>query len=334
MSSNRNAVPLEQVGFEVLDESLAEHFKAPISKRETPLDLIFTWSGRDGLCCASVLAGMKYGTQSRKDLRLCGNESLNPAHKLIFIDNQYTEYDHQVHLNCVKQYRPKYATSRDIMTREQCRVAGAAYYPLEQILDWAEEISQYAQNTIVIPKYDCLDQIPSKFMLGYSIPTSHGGTPLPVQMFKGRRIHLLGGNWARQLNFLSELGNDVVSIDNNHCHHISRFAFYYNSEGDELNLTETGHPALSNPRGVSLALSFGAMVYKLNQLYAAGNLKGQIVEETALPAAPKTKSSNAPRLPTLDELRAMPDASKLARQMLQEVITEPVSVPLPPRRKM
>jgi len=143
------------------------------------------------------------------------NTMFGGRHKLIFVDNDFHDYDHQVHLDFVKEHRPKYATARDVMTKEQCREAGVDYYSLEQILEMGEELNEYAENVIVIPKYDCIDDIPAKYMLGYSIPTSYGGTPLPLGAFEGRNVHLLGGSWKQQRNALEILGDDIVSVDNN-----------------------------------------------------------------------------------------------------------------------
>lgn len=325
---NGNGNQLVQTGFASVDPTLSEHFRTPINKRSTPLDLIYTLQGADATCCLAINAGLRYGIQSRS-FSLCGNvERFSGRHAVTFIDNEYTKYEHAVHLAVVKQFRPKYATVRDIFTIEQCEEKGIEYFSLEQILDWAEELSEHAQNVIVIPKYDCIDRIPAKFMLGYSIPTSHGGTPMPVQAFKGRRVHLLGGNWRRQLNYLSELGNDVVSIDNNHCQLIAQHRGFYTSEGDEMILSDFLDMDVSNPRYVAVALSFGSMVFKLNQLYAAGQLGSLIIEDTdsTVPAKRSKRTDEKGQafqefdLPLADP-RDQPSAYALTRKMLQDLFT-------------
>ncbi len=171
--------------------------------RQLPVDFIYTWNAPDASCCLAVKAGFLYGIQSARHTverpRTCGNMSVfRELHNVQFVDNDYFKYDHEHHVAIVEKFKPKYATVMDVMTRAQCEKAGIEYAPLEQVLDWAEEVGQYAQNVIVIPKYDCIDEIPEKFMLGYSVPTSHGGTPLPPEMFLGRRVHLLGGSWKSQ----------------------------------------------------------------------------------------------------------------------------------------
>ena len=45
------------------------------------------------------------------------------------------------------------------MSSDQCRKNDVEYYTFEQILEFAEEVDKYAENTILIPKYDCIDKI-------------------------------------------------------------------------------------------------------------------------------------------------------------------------------
>jgi hypothetical protein len=251
-----------------LKDNLAVAKDAKPNPRKLPLDVIYTLQGADVTCCLAVLAGLKYGIQSG-NFRLCPyTEELSGRHEVCFIDNDYFAYDHTKHLETVKRFGPKYCTVRDVMTKVQCKEAGIEYYSLEKILDWAEELNEYAENVILIPKYDCLDKLPEKFMLGYSIPTSHGGTPLPVSLFKGFRVHLLGGSWKAQLAHLAELEESVVSLDNNQIALIaSSWAQWTDEEGEIKNLTDMGLGGLNNPRYVALALSFGSIGAKLNELY-------------------------------------------------------------------
>lgn len=236
--------------------------------RNLPIDVIYTLQMADCTCCLAVQAGLKYGIQSGQ-YRLCPyTGQLSGRHEVVFIDNDYFDYDHEAHLCAVRELRPKYATVRDVMTEAQCREAGIQYYSLEQILEWAAELDEYAENVIVIPKYDCIDQIPEKYMLGYSVPTSHGGTPLSVELFRGRRVHLLGGSWRDQLSYMAALGDDVVSVDNNHIQRIAReFGNYILPEGEVRQLADSGFGYLTNARYAALALSFGAMGAKINELY-------------------------------------------------------------------
>lgn len=237
--------------------------------RKLPLDVIYTLQMCDCTCCLAVQAGFKYGIQSAH-YRLCPYEHmLTGRHEVAFIDNDYFHYDHAVHVKAVAELKPKYATVRDIMTRQQCKKANIEYYPLEQILEWAAELEEHAENVILIPKYDCIAQIPEQYMLGYSVPTSHGGTPLPTEMFKGRRVHLLGGSWKAQLDHLAALGDDVVSLDTNHIMLIaSKFGQFVDLDGNTKAVADIGLGYLNNVRYAALALSFGAIGAKVNELYS------------------------------------------------------------------
>jgi hypothetical protein len=241
------------------------------SSRVLPLDFIYTWGAPDATCCIAVQAGLKYGVRSTDYRRrgLCPYVTQWPdLHRIVFVDNEYADYDHALHLSVVQELRPTYATVRDVMTREQCRDAGIAYYPLDTILAWAEEIAQYAENVIVIPKFDCIDNIPDCHMLGYSVPSSYGGTPLSVDLFRHRRVHLLGGSWKKQLEHLAALGDAVVSIDNNYINRMAEFGQFDNGDGHMQRVQDVGCRSTNNPRYAALALSFGLIATKVNELHA------------------------------------------------------------------
>ena len=258
------------------DEALGlnDHIDKPdktkkVNPRNLPFDMIYTWGNADATCCMAVQAGLKYGIQSG-DTKICPHvDDWGGKHKVCFLDNDYFHYDHALHLSMVKKYRPKYATTMDVMTKAQCAKDGIKWIPLEQILEWAKEVNEYAENVIIIPKYDCLAQIPDNYVLGYSVPSSHGGTPLPIEVFKGRRVHLLGGSWKMQLSYMAVLGDDVVSADNNEINKTAMYANFIDPNGEETKLREIGFDYLTNPRYVALAFTFGAIGAKINELYGA-----------------------------------------------------------------
>lgn len=228
------------------------------------IDIIFSTRPDDPAVPAALDAGLKIGCIS-SDTRI-----LRSRVHITFVDNDYKLYDHSLHLSTIQhlsktQIRPpKYATVRDIMTPEQCQAEGIAHYPLETILTWADELSQYAKNVILIPKYDCLSEIPKEYVLGYSVETGYGGTPLPAGRFVSRRVHLLGGRWDRQLAILSELGGDVVSLDNNYIQRIAKHGHFVLPDGSRRNLSRAGLGFIPNTRQTCLTLSFGAMAMRLN----------------------------------------------------------------------
>jgi hypothetical protein len=225
------------------------------------LDVIITGTVRT-FCCMACEAGFYYGIQSGN--KVCKYHS-EKWHKILFIDNNYKDYDHQKHLDYIIEYKPKYATTRDLMTKEQCESLGITYYDFDTVMVMAEEIEKYADNVIIIPKYDCLDDIPERYVLGYSVPTSHGGTPLPIEMFSGRRIHLLGGSWKNQLTHYEKVKDDVVSIDHNYISSISRYGTFVLSDGKQNDFTKNGI-VLKRPMISAFAVSLDSMMQKVKEL--------------------------------------------------------------------
>ncbi len=250
-------------------------------QRLQAVDLIWTQT-RVG-CCLAVLAGWQYGFRSTYNTcKYAETTSKTSAHIPTFVDNDYERYVHSTHLADVKKVRPKYTTVRDIMTPEQCKGAGIKYFEFGQILDWAEELKQYAKEVILIPKYDCLDQIPDKYMLGYSIPTSYGGTPLPIKRFEGRRVHLLGGSPNKQIAYWSQIPDSVVSLDNNYIHKMACRGQMWLINGvstslNELNLIknqvkgvgseEIGFDRITNVMNICLAVSLSSFATYFRRQY-------------------------------------------------------------------
>jgi hypothetical protein len=207
------------------------------SSRTLPLDMIFTQTWL-GLCCVAVVCGLKYGKQSNKEV--CGNYHVHARHTLTFLDNDWRDYKHDKHVEEAVMFRPKYVTTRDLLTKEQAKRMNVTYQTVEQTLQQADELSQHAENVILIPKFDCIDDLPERYMLGYSIPTSHGGTPLPIDRFAGRRVHLLGGSWKKQMSYLAAMKDDVVSIDNNYLSSDARWGAFTYPDGRTATVRDLG----------------------------------------------------------------------------------------------
>jgi hypothetical protein len=258
-------------------QDIIEEFKG--DNRLQTIDLI--WSGHtQASCCLAVMAGWEYGICSANEIcRYAENSSSKYPHAPVFVDNPYERYDHETHLAEVKKYHPRYATVRDMMTQEQCAEADIEYFSFEQILDWGEELREYTDNVILIPKYDVLDKIPDHFMLGYSIPTSYGGTPIDIKRFKGRRVHLLGGSPNKQIAYLSHIPDSVVSLDNNYIQHAAAKGRMWLTNGmfvslRELGLRDKGIPPeeigfgrLNNVMNICLAISLTSFATYFRRQY-------------------------------------------------------------------
>lgn len=235
--------------------------------RSLPIDAYFTTSP-NSMCCIAVKAGLGYGCQSDKiqgDGSICHYAYTMKGHALDFIDQNFYDYNHEHHIEVLDKVKPKYATVMDLMTPLQAQEAKVKHHSFEQVMEWAEEVEQYADNVIVIPKYDCIDQIPEKYLLGYSIPTSHGGTPLPIDVFMGRRVHLLGGSWAKQREYIYAFGDAVVSLDNNYVMKTAQYGSYTLPDGTSRSVGDD-FPAFSSPWTVALTLSLASIATGLREI--------------------------------------------------------------------
>ena len=159
------------------------------------------------------LPGARY--TNLRDVRLCD--------RLGFLDIDWKRYSFRAHLAAVRQTRPLLTVARDVERG----------YELSQILDEAGELAQYAGHVIVVPKdflmADCISEgIPTQYVLGYSVPTRYGGTPLPLAAFLRRPVHLLGGRPDVQRRIADTL--NVVSIDCNRFTLDARYGDFFDGE--------------------------------------------------------------------------------------------------------
>ena len=128
--------------------------------------------------------------------------------RLGFLDIDWNGYDYRKHLQTAKDTRPMITVARDVVDIGE----------LDRILSEALELSQWADIVVVVPKDLRLQPmlphiIPEDFLLGYSVPTSYGGTELPLSCFTPRKVHLLGGHPAKQRALGKQLM--IESIDCN-----------------------------------------------------------------------------------------------------------------------
>lgn len=126
---------------------------------------------------------------------------------ITFIDIDWKNYNFEKHLEVIKKVKPLMTVARDIENISD----------LESILKEAKILSNYCKYVIIVPKakelIDQINLIPSKYILGYSVPSKYGKTEIPPKYFKNRKVHLLGGRPDVQRN-LAKIMN-VVSVDCN-----------------------------------------------------------------------------------------------------------------------
>lgn len=152
-----------------------------------------------------------------------------------FCDQDFKRPNLTRYLLALEKSKPTMATAPDWEREEQ----------LSEILEWAEEVAQYAEIVVIIPKVlRGIKRLPKSIggktiYLGYSVATSYGNTPVHLTEFIGWPVHLLGGCplvqariagvfsgdliWFRELPKLN-----VVSVDcNYHLLMATRFNQYF-----------------------------------------------------------------------------------------------------------
>jgi len=127
-----------------------------------------------------------------------------------FTDQNWRKPDLKEYAVRVAEYRPHCASVIDWENHVE----------LSEVLAWAEEIAPFVNYVIIIPKViGGILSIPEHIggkpvRLGYSVPTSHGGTGLALAEFGQRPVHLLGGSPQKQMRLYHML--NVVSADGNY----------------------------------------------------------------------------------------------------------------------
>jgi hypothetical protein len=176
-----------------------------IEDKLTPPKLIFCAGGNKRFAEIAIENGFLYGARVPRD---------KPHFPIFFADQDWKKPNKDGYIACVSKYKPKMATVIDLERNEQ----------LPEVLDWAEEISQFAKYIVIIPKISGVinkipDQINGKvIILGYSVPTKYGSTMVDLGEFSGRLVHLLGGSPHRQMNLWNIMHKscEVFSVDGNY----------------------------------------------------------------------------------------------------------------------
>lgn len=183
------------------------------------IDLIYCGIGNEKLDSFAVQVGMHYGARLPIKRQL--------PFQIHFADQDWKNPSLDEYKKEIKEKKPNVCTVLDWERPEQ----------EVEVYRWIEEISPLVNKIIVIPKVSgTIDSIAKEYngkeiILGYSVPTRYGATLIPIQEFKDRRVHLLGGSPRKQLALYDEM--DVVSVD---CNYISMKAtkfceFWTNKKG-------------------------------------------------------------------------------------------------------
>lgn len=168
------------------------------SRVGTP-ELIYCADGQPEFAGIAVSLGWRYGARLPATV----------YQPVWFADQDWKRPDLAKYAAAVKHHKPEIATVLDWEHPEQ----------LPDVLAWAEEVAPHVGRVVVIPKvpgrvHDVPETIGGKpVVLGYSVPTSYGGTPCGVWEFSGHPVHLLGGSPQAQLRLRRYL--NVISADGN-----------------------------------------------------------------------------------------------------------------------
>lgn len=170
----------------------------------TPPTLIFCADGNPAFARAAAQAGWRYGARLPATV----------YEEVYFADQDWRTPNKSAYIQALAHHRPSLATVLDWEREEQ----------LPEVLAWAEEVAQHVREAVIlIPKVvGGIASLPrqingKRVILGYSVPTSYGGSPVPLWEHAGWPVHLLGGSPQEQLRLWCQLSPiaDVVSVDGN-----------------------------------------------------------------------------------------------------------------------
>lgn len=194
-------------------------------------ELIFCYGDNRAFAEIALAAGFRYGVRLPED---------KPMAPISFADQNWHRPDvRSEYMRLIASHRPRSATVLDLERAEQLPV----------VLSWAEEIAQYCQQVIIIPKaHGIIRRLPKRIggadvLLAYSLPTKHGGSAVWGGEFAGWPVHLLGGSPHAQMRWAARFSN-VVSCDGNmHAQQAHRCRFWSaqkGSKGHWVQLSEAG----------------------------------------------------------------------------------------------
>jgi hypothetical protein len=162
-------------------------------------ELVYCADGNPLFARIAVEAGYRYGARLPSTV----------YETVWFADQNWKKPDRKAYMAALAIHRPEVATVLDWEREDQ----------FGEVLAWAEEAAQHVRRVVIIPKIpDTLSRIPERIggtdvVLGFSVPTTFGGTPCPMWEFRGRPVHLLGGSPQKQMRLAQYL--NVVSADGN-----------------------------------------------------------------------------------------------------------------------
>jgi len=185
---------------------------------------------------SSVVGPIKFVAHSKRVLGIAATHGWRPGARYTnardvrdaafagvgFLDIHWKKYDFCRHLAATERLRPFMTVARDIESIDQ----------LDPVLAEAQRLKKFAEHVVLVPKDPRLhgrfdELLPRGFILGFSVPTRYGGTPLSPANFK-RPVHLLGGRPDIQRQLASLM--PVVSVDCNRFTLDAKFGDFFDGE--------------------------------------------------------------------------------------------------------
>jgi hypothetical protein len=170
------------------------------------------------------------------------------------LDIDWKHYDFARHLEAARRHNPLVTVARDVVSLRH----------LKSVLLEADELSRFAGHVVIVPKAAgfagrLTELIPSHFLLGFSVPTRYGSTPLLPKEFD-RPVHLLGGRPDVQRQLAEQM--PVVSLDCNRFTLDAAFGDYFDGE------IFRPHPVGGYHRCIDDSLTNIANLWKTYRCYA------------------------------------------------------------------
>lgn len=170
------------------------------------IELIYCANGNARFAEIAINAGFAYGAQ------LPGTVYYPPE----FVDQDWKRPNRERYMAALAEHRPRMASVLDWERDKQ----------LPEVMAWAEDAARFVDVVMIIPKvHGGISRLPrtiggAAVRLGYSVPTTHGGTEVMAFEFLGWPVHLLGGSPGQQMKIAST-GLNVVSTDGNMMHKLA-----------------------------------------------------------------------------------------------------------------
>ena len=242
-------------------------------------EFIFCAGGNAKYAKTAISYGWTYGAQMPSTV----------YYKPEFIDQNWKNPKRETYMQRLALHKPRIATVLDLEHEDQ----------FDEVMSWAEEASQHVtESVIIIPKATgIIDRIPEtingkRIILGYSVPTSHGGTYVPLWEFGNRPVHLLGGSAMRQLPLFKYL--NVVSLDNNNNTRIAMSYVKYFANGHFYYIRESIMNTL--PTDDEPLTCFKLSLMNMNAYRAGFGGMVRFAVETDIPTIKKIASQHSNQL--------------------------------------